>query len=83
MAWNRSPAPVAELVEAGARPAASPGEAVGAPVSFSMRANDIATDPIPAREHFQDCAGGCMSALRPSLLLPSAGPLAPGRDRRP
>ncbi|MCX4404765.1 NAD(P)-binding domain-containing protein [Streptomyces sp. NBC_00268] len=64
VAWNRSPAPLAELVEAGARPAAAAGEAVGAPVSFSMFASDIATDSLQAGEHFQHSAGGCMSALR-------------------
>ncbi|HAN24592.1 MAG TPA: oxidoreductase, partial [Microbacterium ginsengisoli] len=34
--WNRSDAPVAELVAAGAVAAASPADALGAPVSISM-----------------------------------------------
>ncbi|MGW1801721.1 hypothetical protein ACWCQN_38850 [Streptomyces sp. NPDC001984] len=67
MAWNRSPAPVAELVEAGARPAASPGEAVGAPVSFSMRADDIATDPIrPVNTSRTAPAGACRPCVHHS-----------------
>lgn len=51
--WNRSNAPVGELVQAGARAAATPADALDAPVSFSMLANDDAVeavlrDPTPA-----------------------------------
>lgn len=44
--WNRSEAPVAELVAAGARAATSPEEALSAGVSFSMLANDLAVDTV-------------------------------------
>ncbi|MAL06202.1 MAG: oxidoreductase [Microbacterium sp.] len=44
--WNRSDAPVAELVAAGAVAAASPADALGAPVSISMLADDAAADAV-------------------------------------
>lgn len=46
LVWNRSPDPVQPLVEAGAIAAATPAEALGAPVSFSMLANDEAADAV-------------------------------------
>jgi len=45
-AWNRSPEPVAELVEAGAIAADSAEHALGAAVSFSMLANDAAAEAV-------------------------------------
>lgn len=42
--WNRSTDAVAELVSAGARAGATPAEALAAPVSFSMLANDAASE---------------------------------------
>jgi 3-hydroxyisobutyrate dehydrogenase-like beta-hydroxyacid dehydrogenase len=44
--WNRSPEPVAELVAAGATAADSPADALTAPISFSMLANDEAADDV-------------------------------------
>jgi len=44
--WNRSPEPVAELTAAGATAARTPADALAAPVSFSMLANDEATDAV-------------------------------------
>ncbi|MFC8244789.1 NAD(P)-dependent oxidoreductase [Streptomyces chartreusis] len=67
--WNRSPAPVAELVEAGARAAASPREALATPVSFTMLANDAAIDSILTAEHLEDSGGGvhiCLASVSPT-----------------
>lgn len=44
--WNRSAGPVAELVSAGARAAASPADALAADVSFCMLADDRATEDV-------------------------------------
>ncbi len=41
--WNRSQAPVDEMVKLGARAATSPSEALATGASFSMLANDAAT----------------------------------------
>lgn len=49
--WNRSPEPVADLVAAGARAAQSPADALAAPVSFSMLANDEAADAVLSSEN--------------------------------
>lgn len=55
--WNRSKEPVDALVAAGARAARSPGEALMAPVSFSMLANDKATEQVLTPENLQLAAG--------------------------
>jgi 3-hydroxyisobutyrate dehydrogenase-like beta-hydroxyacid dehydrogenase len=55
--WNRSPEPVAELVAAGARAAASPSDALAPPISFSMLANDAAADAVLATEHLSGDPG--------------------------
>lgn len=44
--WNRSPEAAAPLVEAGATLAGDPAEALAAPVSFSMLANDEAAEAV-------------------------------------
>jgi len=44
--WNRSKGPVAELVAAGAREAATPADALGCDISFSMLANDAACEEV-------------------------------------
>ncbi len=49
--WNRSADAVAPLVEAGARAASSPAEALAAPISFSMLANDDAADLVLSAEN--------------------------------
>jgi 3-hydroxyisobutyrate dehydrogenase-like beta-hydroxyacid dehydrogenase len=67
--WNRSKAPVAALVAAGARSARSPGEALAAPVSFSMLANDEATEQVLTPENLKSAAGKthvCMASLSPA-----------------
>ena len=67
--WNRSQGPVDALVAAGARAARSPGEALKAPVSFSMLANDEATEQVLTRENLQHAAGKihvCMASVSPS-----------------
>ncbi|MEO7124351.1 MAG: NAD(P)-dependent oxidoreductase, partial [Lacisediminihabitans sp.] len=48
--WNRSPAPVAELVALGAEAAASVEDALAADVSFSMFANDAAAEAVLTAE---------------------------------
>lgn len=53
--WNRSADAVAPLVEAGARAASTPAEALAAPISFSMLANDDAADLVLSAENL---AGG-------------------------
>lgn len=44
--WNRSRGPVDDFVASGAIEASSPAEALAAPVSFSMLANDEACDEV-------------------------------------
>lgn len=44
--WNRSPKSIAPLVAAGARPAATPAEALKPDISFSMLANDAAVEAV-------------------------------------
>lgn len=56
--WNRSPDPVAELVEAGAVRAETPEQALAAPVSFSMLANDAAADAVLGGDAARTVAGG-------------------------
>jgi 3-hydroxyisobutyrate dehydrogenase-like beta-hydroxyacid dehydrogenase len=56
--WNRSPEPVTELVEAGAVRAETPEQALAAPVSFSMLANDAAADAVLGGDAARTVAGG-------------------------
>jgi 3-hydroxyisobutyrate dehydrogenase-like beta-hydroxyacid dehydrogenase len=49
--WNRSADAVAPLVDAGASAAPSPAEALAAPISFSMLANDEAADAVLSAEN--------------------------------
>lgn len=49
--WNRSPEAAAELVASGATLAADPAEALAAPISFSMLANDEAAESVLTAEH--------------------------------
>ncbi|MCR2762557.1 NAD(P)-dependent oxidoreductase [Microbacterium sp. zg.B48] len=68
--WNRSPGPARELVAFGARAAATPGEALAADVSFSMLANDDATDAVLDSESVRSAAGRrhvVMASVSPSL----------------
>lgn len=51
LVWNRSPEPVAELVAAGAIAGDSPADALAAPVSLSMLANDEAADSVLSAEN--------------------------------
>ncbi|MEA2273049.1 MAG: 3-hydroxyisobutyrate dehydrogenase [Solirubrobacteraceae bacterium] len=61
--WNRTPRRAQELVNAGARLAASPAEAVdGADVVLTMLANGEAVD------HAMTGPGGALSALRPGAV---------------
>ncbi|MHA6669969.1 NAD(P)-dependent oxidoreductase [Homoserinimonas sp. A447] len=55
--WNRSPEPVAALVEAGAIAAATPEEALRAEVSFSMLANDEAAEAVLGGDAVSAAAG--------------------------
>ncbi|EPD68797.1 MULTISPECIES: NAD(P)-dependent oxidoreductase [unclassified Streptomyces] len=67
--WNRSPAPVTELVEAGARAVGSPREVLALPLSFTMLADDAAMDSILTDEHLDDAAGGihvCLASISPA-----------------
>ncbi len=55
--WNRSPAAADELVGAGAELAAGPAEALAAPISFSMLANDEAAESVLTAEHLRGAPG--------------------------
>lgn len=55
--WNRSPDAAAELVAAGATLASSPAEALAAPTSFSMLANDEAAEAVLTTENLRGAAG--------------------------
>ena len=55
--WNRNPSAADELVAAGARLAATPSEALAAPVSFSMLADDRAAESVLTPENLRGAAG--------------------------
>lgn len=55
--WNRSPGAAAELVAAGATLADSPAQALAAPVSFSMLADDRAAEAVLTAESFAGAPG--------------------------
>jgi 3-hydroxyisobutyrate dehydrogenase-like beta-hydroxyacid dehydrogenase len=55
--WNRSPRAAAELVAAGASLASTPAEALAAPTSFSMLANDEAAEAVLTVENLRGEAG--------------------------
>ncbi|GAA3213509.1 NAD(P)-dependent oxidoreductase [Microbacterium terregens] len=68
--WNRSAGRVAAFVAAGARAAATPAEALAAEVSFSMLANDEATDAVLDAASVTSAAGRIhvvMASISPSL----------------
>lgn len=67
--WNRSADAVAPLVDAGARAAGSPAEALAAPISFSMLANDDAADDVLSAENLAGAPGRlhvAMASLSPA-----------------
>lgn len=67
--WNRSEAPVAELVAKGAT-AATVAEALAADVSFSMLANDAAVEAVLSGEALAAASGRIhviMASISPSL----------------
>ncbi|MDF2574927.1 MAG: beta-hydroxyacid dehydrogenase, 3-hydroxyisobuty rate dehydrogenase, partial [Agromyces sp.] len=51
--WNRSPEAADELVASGAALAAGPAEALAAPISFSMLANDEAAESVLTADHLR------------------------------
>lgn len=51
--WNRSPEAADELVASGATLAAGPSEALAAPISFSMLANDEAAESVLTADHLR------------------------------
>lgn len=55
--WNRSAAPIKELVQAGAQAASCPEEALSAGVAFSMLANDQAVDKVFTESTLSRAAG--------------------------
>jgi len=55
--WNRSPEAADELVAAGATRAASAAEALAAPISFSMLANDAAAESVLSADNLAGEAG--------------------------
>ncbi len=64
--WNRSPEAADELVAAGATRATSASEALAAPVSFSMLANDTAAEAVLTAENLGGEAGRihvCMASI--------------------
>jgi 3-hydroxyisobutyrate dehydrogenase-like beta-hydroxyacid dehydrogenase len=67
--WNRSADAVAPLVDAGASAAPSPAEALAAPISFSMLANDEAADAVLSAENLPGEPGRlhvAMASLSPT-----------------
>lgn len=66
--WNRSQEPVAALAAVGARAAATPAEALAADVSFSMLANDEATDSV------MDAASVAAATGRTHVVMASISP---------
>jgi 3-hydroxyisobutyrate dehydrogenase-like beta-hydroxyacid dehydrogenase len=67
--WNRSADAVAPLVDAGASAAPSPAEALAAPISFSMLANDEAADAVLSAENLPGEPGRlhvAMASLSPA-----------------
>ncbi|MEU1970691.1 NAD(P)-dependent oxidoreductase [Microbacterium sp. NPDC019599] len=66
--WNRSPADVERLVEAGAVAAGSPGEALATGLSFSMLADDDAAEGVLSDESVGDARGihVCMASISPA-----------------
>lgn len=70
--WNRSAGPVDELVAAGAVRAASAAEALAAPVSFSMLANDEAAEAVLTAEAFGRDATGRVHVNMASVSPDSA-----------
>ena len=73
--WNRSAEPVDALVAAGATRAATAAEALAAPVSFSMLANDEAADAVLTAEAFAG-AGGRIHVNTASVSADAADRLA-------
>lgn len=74
--WNRSSGPVETLVTAGAARAASPAEALAAPISFSMFANDEAAESVLSAENLAGEAGRlhvAMASLSPAAADRLAG----------
>lgn len=57
LVWNRSRAPLEPLVAAGARPVATPAEALRAGVAVSMLANDEAANAVFSDETLRRAAG--------------------------
>lgn len=57
LVWNRSRAPLEPLVAAGARPVATPAEALRAGVAVSMLANDAAANAVFSDETLRSAAG--------------------------
>jgi 3-hydroxyisobutyrate dehydrogenase-like beta-hydroxyacid dehydrogenase len=67
--WNRSADAVEPLVEAGARAAISPADALATPISFSMLANDEAADSVLSAENLAGAPNRlhvAMASLSPS-----------------
>ena len=70
LVWNRSQGAVDELVAAGARRAARPSDALAAPVSFSMLANDQAVEAVFDDDAVAAAEGSThvlMSSISPAL----------------
>jgi 3-hydroxyisobutyrate dehydrogenase-like beta-hydroxyacid dehydrogenase len=55
--WNRNPRAADELVASGARLAADPAEALAAPLSFSMLADDRAAESVLSADNLRGAAG--------------------------
>lgn len=71
--WNRTAAAAEPLIAAGARSAASAAEALAAPVSFSMLANDAAIEEVFTAANLAGAAGGV------HINMASASPRAADR----
>jgi 3-hydroxyisobutyrate dehydrogenase-like beta-hydroxyacid dehydrogenase len=79
LVWNRSADAVAPLVDAGATAADSPAAALGAPVSFSMLANDEAADHVLSAENLAGGPGRLHVAM--ASLSPAAASTLSARAR--
>lgn len=80
LVWNRSPGPVAELVEAGGVAAATPAAALAVPVSFSMLANDEAAEAVLTDDNLAGEAGRLHVAM--ASLSPAAADRLAARHAR-
>lgn len=72
LVWNRSPEAAQPLVEAGATAVEHPSEALSAPFSFSMLANDEAATAVLSADNFGSEPGGRVHVNMASISAEAA-----------